>query len=89
MLNKLYDAYRQKDWVTLKEELHSLKGMGGGFGYQVLTELAGKAEFQLFSENYETVKTLLDEISQTYELIDQGLKLSGQNVIKLNARSAG
>ena len=89
ILAQLHSAYRNKDWATLKEELHSLKGMGGGFGYHVLTELAGKAEFQIFSENYETAKTLLDEISQICELIKQGLKVGDENVIQLEARSAG
>lgn len=87
MLNKLHAAYQEKDWLTLKDELHSLKGMGGGFGYNVLTELAGKAEFQIFSENYESAKALLDEISQICELIYQGINLNGENVIKLKARS--
>ena len=82
--NKLHQAYQQKDWVALKDELHSLKGMGGGFGYQTLTELAGKAEFQLFSENYDATKTLLDEIRRTSERIDQGIKLSAENVIRLD-----
>jgi HPt (histidine-containing phosphotransfer) domain-containing protein len=89
MLEKLHSAYRQKDWVTLKDELHGLKGMGGGFGYNVLTELAGKAEFQIFSENYDAAKHLLDEISQISKLIEQGLKHSGENVIHLEARNAG
>jgi signal transduction histidine kinase/FixJ family two-component response regulator len=89
MLRKMYHAYEQEDWPTLKEELHSLKGMGGGFGYNVLTELAGKAEFQLFTEHYETTKNLLDEINQISELIYQGINLDGKNVIKLETRSTG
>jgi signal transduction histidine kinase/FixJ family two-component response regulator len=88
MLEKLHGAYQQKDWVTLKDELHSLKGMGGGFGYNVLTELAGKAEFQVFSENYDAAKNLLDEISHISKLIEKGLKHSGENVIHLGARNA-
>jgi len=87
MLHKIHLAHQQKDWSTLKAELHTLKGMGGGFGYNVLTELAGKAEFQLFSENYENAKTLLDEISQISELIYQGISLNGENVIKLGAET--
>lgn len=87
LLHKLQQAFEQKDWAAFKDELHILKGMGGGFGYHVLTELAGKAEFQLFSENFETVKSLLDEIGQVSELIYQGISVNGENVIKLEARS--
>ena len=63
MLNKLFKAYQQRDWVTLKDGLRNLKGMGGGFGCQVMNELAGKAEFQVFSEIYKVTKSFLDEIS--------------------------
>jgi len=83
VLNKLNSAYEQKDWITLKDGLHNLKGMGGGFGYQVLTELAGKAEFQVFSENYGAVKVFLDEIDQICECIYEGINGNHNNVVKL------
>jgi YesN/AraC family two-component response regulator len=91
IFNKLNHAYDERDWSLLKTELHSLKGMGGGFGYQVLTELAAKAEFQIFSENYETARTLLDEIGHKFELIREGLKPEAENsnVIDLDARVGG
>ncbi|WP_455200709.1 ATP-binding protein [Kaarinaea lacus] len=88
MLTKLNCAYEDKDWVTLKDGLHNLKGMGGGFGYSVLTELAGKAEFQIFSENYEAAKVFINEISQTSERIYEGIKRSGENIIELKINSA-
>ena len=89
ILNKLQHAYDQKDWVTLRDGLHNLKGMGGGFGYHILTEMAGRAEFQVFSENYEAVKAFLDEISQISERIYEGIKSNGDNVIKLKIHSTG
>ncbi|WP_455222139.1 ATP-binding protein [Kaarinaea lacus] len=88
-IDKLHHAYQQKDWVTLKDGLHNLKGMGGGFGYQILTELAGKAEFQIFSEHYEAAKSFLDEISKKCDCIYEGMKSSGDNVIKLQLHSTG
>ena len=87
MLSKLHRDYQQKDWVALKDGLHNLKGMGGGFGYQVLTELAGKAEFQVFSENYEAAKAFLDEISLISECIYEGIKSNSDNVIRLKVNS--
>jgi CheY-like chemotaxis protein len=91
ILDKLNHAYDKRDWSSLKAELHSLKGMGGGFGYQVLTELAAKAEFQIFSENYESAGTLLDEIGQKFELINEGLTLeeNNANVVNLDAKIGG
>jgi len=83
ILDEVHHACQQQDWKTLRKLIHDLKGMGGGFGYDVLTELTGKAEFQLFSENYEAVKTLLDEISHVSERIYEGSKLREENVIEL------
>jgi signal transduction histidine kinase/DNA-binding NarL/FixJ family response regulator len=88
MLSRLNHAYKENDWISLKDGLHNLKGMGGGFGYQVLTELAGKAEFQVFSENYEAAKVFLDEINHASECINQGFKRNSQNVIELKTGSA-
>ena len=88
ILNKLNSAYQNKDWISLKDGLHNLKGMGGGFVYQVLTELAGKAEFQIFSENYQAANAFLDEINRTSECIYQGLKSGGGNVVELKINSA-
>ncbi|WP_455209866.1 ATP-binding protein [Kaarinaea lacus] len=89
ILEKIQRNYDQEDWDTLQDELHSLKGMGGGFGYYVLTELAGKAEFQVSSENYQAAKTLLDEIHQISDRIYEGILLDGENVIELKTNSTG
>ena len=89
ILNKLHQAYQQQDWVALKDGLHNLKGMGGGFGYQILTELAGKSEFQVFSENYEVAKTFLDDISHICECIYDGMKANENNIIKLKVNTTG
>ncbi|MGD8639504.1 MAG: ATP-binding protein [Gammaproteobacteria bacterium] len=88
LLRKLNHACQQQDWTALKDGLHNLKGMGGGFGYPILTELAGKAEFQVFSENYEAAKAFLDEISQSSERIYQGMRCNTDNVISLNLNAA-
>lgn len=88
MLDKLQRSYEQKDWDALQDELHSLKGMGGGFGYYELTELAGKAEFQVSGENYTAAKGLLNDINQTSERIYEGIKLDGENVVELKTNAA-
>lgn len=50
------------NWLQLKKEVHDLKGMGGGFGYPMLTELAGKIDSQIKPGNIDMVKTLLKEL---------------------------
>jgi len=87
-LKKLNAAYDERNWSILKKGLHNLKGIGGGFGYPVLTDLAGKAEFQIFSENYEYAKVFLDEIGQVVECIKLGMDSDKRNVIKFRQNSS-
>ncbi len=47
IVQTLQEAYSQNDQVTLKAKLHDLKGLGGGFGYFKLSELAEKIELEL------------------------------------------
>jgi signal transduction histidine kinase/CheY-like chemotaxis protein/HPt (histidine-containing phosphotransfer) domain-containing protein len=58
-IDALSSAAREKDWETLKDEAHQLKGVGGGYGYPGLTELAGKLEFQIISRNSVEVDSLV------------------------------
>ncbi|WP_455375706.1 ATP-binding protein [Kaarinaea lacus] len=89
ILDKLNLAYQQQDWAALKAGLHNLKGIGGSFGYRAITELAGKAEFQVFSEHYEAAKTFLDEIGQVSECIYEGMKSFESNVVELKLNATG
>ena len=86
MLDKLHDVYRQEEWATLEDLLHDFKGMGGNFGYEVLSELAGKAEFQLLSENYVSVKNLLDDMNNASDCIYEGIRCDRGNFIECNKK---
>lgn len=77
LVSKLQRACEAGDWVTLKEELHSLKGVGGGVGYGILSELAEKAELQVKGENPRAVETSLEEISQVSARICAGINTQG------------
>ena len=88
LLKKIQLAFEQKDWDTVQDELHGLKGMGGGLGYHMLTELAGKMEFQISGENYRAAKVLLDEIYNICERIYEGIKPGRENVVELKTKLA-
>ena len=75
MIAELQHMYQQKDWESLKDLLHNLKGIGGGYGYDVLTSIAGKAEFQLFSENYKAVCVLLQDLVSVSECIYEAMRI--------------
>jgi len=67
---------RTKNWQELKEVLHTLKGTAGGLGYPVLTDLAGKIEFQLISENYDAVDSLSIDLKRLFNRIFEGMQLT-------------
>ena len=75
MIAELQHMCQQKDWEPLKDLLHNIKGIGGGYGYDVLTSIAGKAEFQLLSENYKAVHLLLQDMVSVSECIYEGMRL--------------
>jgi CheY-like chemotaxis protein/HPt (histidine-containing phosphotransfer) domain-containing protein len=68
-IDKLKQAASQGDWTTVKHVSHQLKGRGGGFGYPMVTEVASKIEFQLASENYPSVKSLVSELNHICQRI--------------------
>lgn len=59
---KIRQLFDERQWPQLKKEVHDLKGMGGGFGYPMLTELAARVESQVIREDIQGISGLLDEL---------------------------
>ena len=59
---KIRQLFDERQWPQLKKEVHDLKGMGGGFGYPMLTELAARVESQVIREDMQGISGLLDEL---------------------------
>jgi len=59
---KIRQLFDERQWPQLKKEVHDLKGMGGGFGYPMLTELAARVESQVLREDIQGISGLLDEL---------------------------
>ena len=72
-MGKIRQLFQQRAWPQLKKEVHELKGMGGGFGYPMLTELAGRIESQIKNQNSDAVETLLDELAGVCLRIVEGM----------------
>ncbi len=83
ILRNIRVSWDKKDWIALKTGLHDLKGMGGGFGYQVLTDLALKAEKHLANEDFPSMESALEEMDLVNERIFQGISLDGKNIVEL------
>ena len=67
IFEKINRAATSQDWEMLKSEVHKLKGVGAGYGYPELTEIAGKIEFQISASNQHEIDSLLGMLD-TYTL---------------------
>ncbi|MDX1812199.1 MAG: response regulator, partial [Gammaproteobacteria bacterium] len=65
MIQLIDDAYSAQDYQTLKEKVHSLKGVGGNMGFQILTDKAIIIENHIQSEN---ISAIGEEIQGLYKI---------------------
>lgn len=72
-LEKITHAAKNKHWDELKNIIHQLKGVGGGYGYPMLTVISAKIQFQLESNCYEEVVILINELDNMCQQIYAGL----------------
>jgi len=84
MFNKIDHAAKNRDWEKLKFEVHSLKGVAGGYGYPELTAVAGEMEFQIAARNQLEIDSLLETLDTYVQRIVAGksvvIELSRNNV---------
>ncbi len=72
-LEKITQASKNKNWDELKNIIHQLKGVGGGYGYPMLTAISAKIQFQLESNCYEEAVILINELDNMCQQIYAGL----------------
>ncbi len=72
-LEKITQASKNKNWDELKNIIHQLKGVGGGYGYPMLTVISAKIQFQLESNCYEEAIILISELDNMCQQIYAGL----------------
>lgn len=58
------EAMLKEDWDEFSSQIHQMKGLGGAFGYQVLTEVSQKIEFLFAGNDFNQMKQLVDELNQ-------------------------
>lgn len=64
------------EWKELSEILHKLKGTGGNFGFEKVSNLAAKMEFQVANQDKGELIKLFSELEESYEQILLGLENS-------------
>ena len=65
-------ANSEKNDEEFSNLIHQLKGVGGGYGYPMLTALCSDIEVQIKSESAENVSALLQELNLMCEKILAG-----------------
>jgi len=60
---------QDQDWTVIGKLIHQMQGIGGGMGFPMLTEMAGKIQFQIANEDYEVVSKLIVELGNIIDRI--------------------
>lgn len=68
-------ALATENWEALAHVLHTLKGMGGSYGYKIISETAMAAEQKLKAGDYTGVAPMIDELAQLDDQAQRGYKL--------------
>jgi len=65
-------AHSEQNEEEFSGLIHQMKGVGGGYGYPMLTELCAKIEFQVASNHTDNVNVLMKEFNLMSERILAG-----------------
>lgn len=73
MVDSIRDSTSAGQWDILRKHAHDLKGVGGGYGYPQLTEIAGRIGFQVAKEDYSEVNESVAELVRLSQRIIDGV----------------
>ena len=68
-INQAYTAQNMEEFSGL---IHQMKGVGGSYGYPILTEMCVKIEFQLASQDSEKTNAIIEEFNFMVTKIIEG-----------------
>ena len=72
-LNQINVAFQEKNWDELANVTHQLKSEGGGYGYNIITDIARKIEQDIKTENYNDIQLSLCMLDSIYKKITEGM----------------
>ncbi len=73
-ISQCQEALEGETWDALAFALHTLKGMGGSYGYAIITETAREAENLLKTGDYASVAGLIEKLAQLNGDAQRGYK---------------
>ena len=63
IMSVINQALTEKDWEEIAEQIHQMKGIGGAFGYSIITKISEKIEFALTANETDQIKLLIDDLN--------------------------
>lgn len=69
-VEKLRQAADAADYETLRSIGHSLKGVGGGYGFEKMSELGAQIETAAKGEQLDDIKSCIDQLDHYLQNID-------------------
>ena len=63
MQEEINEFFKNKKWDEFSGIIHQMKGVGGGYGYPMLTELCALIEIQLRNKDYDELENLVAEFN--------------------------
>lgn len=73
IVGTLRDAFTSQDNETFKKRAHDLKGLGGGYGYPQISDLAGRIEFEFAKQDEVAINDSLKELEMLLARIIAGV----------------
>lgn len=68
ILGGLNEAYQKKDWSSLAQRAHEMKGMSGNFGLRALSEFMKELETIVKNKKFDDVEYFMVRIPMSYRL---------------------
>ncbi|MFK5915172.1 MAG: Hpt domain-containing protein [Woeseiaceae bacterium] len=72
MQEKIVNACDEKEWDMFVGLIHQMKGVGGNYGYPMLTTLCADIEVAVKAEDYDKVNNQLSEFKELAKSILDG-----------------
>jgi len=74
LIQELQAMHEQQDWNTMKDRIHDLKGLGGGYGYPQVSEVANTIESGLLGQQHDRIAEQIDQLRELLGRIQLGLE---------------
>ncbi len=69
-IDKLNSAFSENDSETLRSIGHSLKGVGGGYGFMKITEIGAEIESLAKLKDMDKIKCLIEELADYLDRVE-------------------